>query len=221
MPPSWKTWAVPGGVFRLGDDASHARRAIACYRRALAVYGRPRYPEKFAALENNLGNAYLSLPDENQGATMRHARRALRHFERALAVTRRDPHSRAFGVTQYNRAQAYLRLARHAPEANLGLAAACLENSQERLRGLRRRPLRAPHPRSVGAPARPGHATVTLIVAIPSHPVMRPADRDVLVIVLHHRTEVFQFLRIVVDEHQSGAHFHRFLSGSTAAQPII
>ncbi len=82
---------------------------IRCYRQALATRTVRENPDKRVALENNLGNAFLSLPDADEKLAARNARRALRHFDRALNLSQ-DSHGRLFGITQYNRAQAYLRL---------------------------------------------------------------------------------------------------------------
>ncbi|MDR3698282.1 MAG: hypothetical protein P4L56_01525 [Candidatus Sulfopaludibacter sp.] len=79
---------------------------INCYRRALRFQATRSNPEKRATLENNLGNAILSLPEPDERTAARNARRALRHFDRAL----RDSRGRALAIAQYNRAQAYLRL---------------------------------------------------------------------------------------------------------------
>jgi tetratricopeptide (TPR) repeat protein len=101
-------------------------KAVQCYRRALAVYRRSAWPEQHAALQNNLGNAFLSLPESGERVPGRNAVRALRHFERALRL-QPDTRSRAFAITQYNCAQARFRLARCSPAMDTRLAVCCLE----------------------------------------------------------------------------------------------
>lgn len=93
--------------------------SVRCYRRALRFPAARSNPEKRATLENNLGNAILSLPEPDQRTGARNARRALRHFDRAL----RDSRGRALAIAHYNRAQAYLRL--HSPQA-----LACLQSAE-------------------------------------------------------------------------------------------
>ena len=93
--------------------------SVQCYRRALRFPAARSNPEKRATLENNLGNAILSLPEPDPRTGARNARRALRHFDRAL----RDSRGRALAIAQYNRAQAYLRL--HSPRA-----LACLQSAE-------------------------------------------------------------------------------------------
>jgi tetratricopeptide (TPR) repeat protein len=94
-------------------------RCIQCYRRALRFHAARSNPEKRASLENNLGNAILSLPEPDEKTAARNARRALRHFDRAL----RDSRGRALAIAQYNRAQACLRL-------NPDQAVECLQSAE-------------------------------------------------------------------------------------------
>ena len=79
--------------------------------------------------QNNLGNAYLSLPETDEKTIARNARRALHHFDRALRIQCRDKSSRAYGITQYNRAQAHYRLAQTSPGGNPKVAVTCLEEA--------------------------------------------------------------------------------------------
>ena len=93
--------------------------SVQCYRRALRYPAARCNPEKRATLENNLGNAILSLPEPDQRTGARNARRALRHFDRALRASR----GRTLAIAHYNRAQAYLRL-------NPRQALACLQSAE-------------------------------------------------------------------------------------------
>jgi len=106
-----------------GGDGASVNKSIGCYQRALKVYA-GSHPEKSAALHNNLGNAFLTLPDPDQKAKARNARRALRHFDCALRVQSQDRGSRAYGITQFNRAQAYCGIAQTSHAALL-----CLEEA--------------------------------------------------------------------------------------------
>jgi hypothetical protein len=68
------------------------------------VYSAAREPARYAALHNNIGNAYLSMPGT------RNARRALHHLERALAFRTRAAAPAEYAVTQLNRGTAFARL---------------------------------------------------------------------------------------------------------------
>ena len=85
---------------------------IQYYHRALVIYG-TSHPEKTAALENNLGNAFLSLVPTDRATAARNIRRALRHFDRALKLQQPgNSRSRVFEVARQNRARACERLER-------------------------------------------------------------------------------------------------------------
>jgi tetratricopeptide (TPR) repeat protein len=90
-----------------GDSADNIRKSIQCYQRALRVRGTALNPSRVAALHNNLGNAFLSLPWDDQRIRERNAHRALRHFDRALQIESQNRSGRIYGITQYNRGQAY------------------------------------------------------------------------------------------------------------------
>jgi tetratricopeptide (TPR) repeat protein len=110
-------------------DGKSAAKSIDCYHRALRIWNQRSHPRKYAALHNNIGNAFLSLPDTDEETQTRNLRRALRHFDRALRVQLLDKPSQAYGITQYNRAQAYRLLDQMAPAGNPNAAVACLEEA--------------------------------------------------------------------------------------------
>ena len=103
--PCWKNL---GTAFRRlpGQEA----KSIQCYRRALRIYTPAANSRKCAALHNNPGNAFLSLPCTEAKVISRNARRALRHFDRALHLQSDQPERRAYAITRHNRAQALKRL---------------------------------------------------------------------------------------------------------------
>lgn len=103
-------------------QTGEVRRSISCYRRALQSYGSWQ-PARIAALHNNIGNSFLSLPVVDETTRMRNARYALRHFDRALSVPGRDRQDRQYAINQHNRAQAHVRL------ANLEAAMDCLQEA--------------------------------------------------------------------------------------------
>jgi tetratricopeptide (TPR) repeat protein len=105
-----------GAAYRQAGDC---RAAIDCCRLALRVYTVKADPARNAALHNNLGNAYLSIPGT------RNARRALRHLERALEIRTRAAAPADYAVTQFNRGTALVRLLMG------GRAAACFREASE------------------------------------------------------------------------------------------
>ena len=114
-----------GTAFRrltAGDAGENVRKAIGCYHGALRICPLGEASRR-AALENNLGNAFLSLPEADEKLRKRHAQRALRHFDRALGMQPGGRSSRGYGITLFNRAQAFRRLDRRES------AVACLEEA--------------------------------------------------------------------------------------------
>jgi tetratricopeptide (TPR) repeat protein len=120
---------LPGGA-----RSANLRKAIGCYSAAFRAYIGAHQGEKCANLHNNLGNAYLKLPDR-PGALCRNVRRALRHFELALRVRNKADRPCDYGVTQFNRGQGYLLLAACDSSGNVQPAAVCF---REALDGFRR-----------------------------------------------------------------------------------
>jgi tetratricopeptide (TPR) repeat protein len=114
-----------------GDRRTNTWRAVSCYCRALRIYRAARYPVENAAVHNNLGNAYVSIPARDAGEKDRHVRRALRHFERALRVRTKQAYPRDYAVTQFNRGQAFLERRGADPRESLQQAAECFREALE------------------------------------------------------------------------------------------
>lgn len=92
-----------------GDRLNNLRKSIRCYRVALRAYG-PGRAAGSAAVHIDLGNAFLSLPAEDERAGTRNARHALKHFDLAMRMQGSDRRDRRYAINQHNRAQAHLRL---------------------------------------------------------------------------------------------------------------
>ena len=104
-------------------------KAIRCYRAALRVYTVHGFPNQFAEVCNNLGNACLTYRGRDGASQKRHVRYALRHFERAIEVWKPDTYPYCYALAQYNRGCAYLQLATF-PE-NLEPALFCLADAYQ------------------------------------------------------------------------------------------
>lgn len=118
---------LPGAPRR--DRAANVRKAIGCYRRALCAYRAQIFPFENAAMHNNLGNAFFSVPATDQTAKNRNIWRASRHFERALEIRTRADHPCDYAETQLNRGQALLQLEDGNEEANWRGAIACFREA--------------------------------------------------------------------------------------------
>jgi tetratricopeptide (TPR) repeat protein len=111
-----------------GDRAANLRNAIGCYCTAFRVYIGAHLAEKCADLHNNLGNAYLNLPDP-PAAPCKNIRRALRHYALALRVRTKKNRPCDYAVTQFNRGQGYLLLAACDCVGNVQPAATCFREA--------------------------------------------------------------------------------------------
>jgi tetratricopeptide (TPR) repeat protein len=112
-----------------GSKAANVMKAVRCYRAALHVYTVQTYPNQFAEACNNLGNACLSYPAQDDAARARYACYALRHFERALEVWTPRTHPYYYALAQYNRGCACLQSASSAK--HMGKALACFADAYE------------------------------------------------------------------------------------------
>ncbi len=107
---------------RSGERAANVIKAVRCYRAALRVYTVHAFPNQFAEVCNNLGNAFLSYPSRNDVCRARHARSALQDFERALEVWKPDTQPYYHALAQYNRGCVCLQLATSPEDMEKALA---------------------------------------------------------------------------------------------------
>lgn len=116
-----------------GDRSHNIAKAIACYHEALRARAAEANaaPLKLAGLQNNLGNAYVTLAEIDQPRAAKHALRALRHFDRALRVYTRSGHPCDYGATQFNRGHAFLLALASGAEVALEKAAICFREAEE------------------------------------------------------------------------------------------
>ena len=97
----------------LGNRTANLRRAIACFEAALRVYTEADFPATWAMTQNNLGNAYLSLPT---GDRCDSHLRAIACYEVALRVYTEANYPTEWAASQDNLGTAYANL----PEGNRG-----------------------------------------------------------------------------------------------------
>lgn len=115
---------------RRGDPGKSVRKAIHCYHEALRAC-RPLSELRTAALQHNLGNAFLSLAGIEKKQDSRHAGRAVRHFNQALKIYSRSGHPKEYARTQFSRGQAYALLASNGSQTNRGAAAVCFKEARD------------------------------------------------------------------------------------------
>jgi formylglycine-generating enzyme required for sulfatase activity len=88
----------------MGDRANNLQRAVASYHEALRIFTPEAAPLDYARTQNNLGEAYRSLPTGDREANVQ---RAIASFEEALRL---HP---AFPVAYFNRGITYAILGQH------------------------------------------------------------------------------------------------------------
>ena len=106
------------------DKAGNCRLALAACREALLFRTQEEQPLAYAASQNNLGNAYLALAEENEEAEegedededeevdgqgfLENCRRALEAYSNALRIYSREEFPRLYATAQNNLANVYL-----------------------------------------------------------------------------------------------------------------
>jgi tetratricopeptide (TPR) repeat protein len=109
--------------FPLGDRRLNLELAITAYQLALQVYTRQAFPEQWAMMQNNLGNAY---GDRICGERAENLELAIAAYQLALQVYTCEAFPEDWAMTQNNLSNAYLYRIRGERTKNLELAiAAC------------------------------------------------------------------------------------------------
>ncbi len=90
--------------FPLGDRQLNLELSIAASQLALKVFTRSAFPEEWAAVQNNLGNAYC---DRIRGDRAENLEQAISAFELVLQVKTRETLPEDWAATQNNLANAY------------------------------------------------------------------------------------------------------------------
>lgn len=114
-----------------GSKQANVWKAIECYRRALRFFQRQSFPEEYATLHNNLGNACLLLPARDRATQNRKVRSALRHFALALGPYTKSEHPHNYARAQFNRGQALLQLEDDEIGLNYKRAQACFREAAD------------------------------------------------------------------------------------------
>ncbi|GCA74244.1 hypothetical protein MiTe_01068 [Microcystis aeruginosa NIES-2520] len=98
------------------------------YQQVLNVYSEQKFSQKWAKIQNSLGNVYL---DKNQGSKADNLERALSCFNSALEVYTRDSFPSEWAMTQNNLGVAYSNRIRGERADNLELAIVAYNQSLE------------------------------------------------------------------------------------------
>lgn len=97
--------AIVHGQARLGDIDAHQHRAIELLTRAQGVWTRDANPREWAVTRNNLGAAWLFMPN---GDRAENVGRAIEAYKQALEVRTREAHPVDWAATQNNLGLAYV-----------------------------------------------------------------------------------------------------------------
>jgi tetratricopeptide (TPR) repeat protein len=110
--------------FSLGNRMLNLELAIATYGLALQVRTRETFPQDWAAIQNNLGNAYLN---RLRGEHAENLEKAIAAYELALQVRTREAFPQDWAITQNNLGIAYCNRLRGERAENLEKAIATYE----------------------------------------------------------------------------------------------
>ncbi|HLO50184.1 MAG TPA: CHAT domain-containing tetratricopeptide repeat protein [Kamptonema sp.] len=114
------------GRFPLGSKANNLEIEIAGYEVVAAVFTREGFPEQWATLQNNLGNAYS---DRIKGERAQNLERAIGCFLNALEVRTPEDYPEQWATLQNNLGNAYSDRIKGVAAENLELAIACYQNA--------------------------------------------------------------------------------------------
>ena len=99
-----RAFFLAGLAAQMTETAENIELAISHYNRALEVYTREAFPEKWALTQNNLGNAFNN---RIRGDRAENIEQAISHYNQALEVYTRDTFPEKWATTQNNLATAY------------------------------------------------------------------------------------------------------------------
>jgi tetratricopeptide (TPR) repeat protein len=116
------------GEFPLGDMAQNLEEAIACFRRALEVYTKEAFPEKWAMTQNNLGTTYS---DRISGDRAQNLEEAIACCNRALKVYTKEGFPEKWAGIQNNLGTTYSDRISGDRAQNLEEAIACYKHALE------------------------------------------------------------------------------------------
>ncbi|CBN54886.1 MULTISPECIES: CHAT domain-containing protein [Kamptonema] len=114
------------GRFPLGSRANNLEIEIAGYEVVATVFTREEFPEQWATLQNNLGNAYS---DRIKGERALNLERAIACFENALEVRTPAEYPEQWATLQNNLGNAYSDRIKGFSADNLELAVTCYQNA--------------------------------------------------------------------------------------------
>jgi tetratricopeptide (TPR) repeat protein len=112
--------------FPLGDRWLNLELSITAYRLVLKVFTREAFPEEWAGMQNNLGNAYSNRIRGDRAENLEHA---IATYEQALQVRTREAFPEKWAMTQNNLGVAYSNRIRGDRAENLEHAIATYEQA--------------------------------------------------------------------------------------------
>ncbi|MEG4249417.1 CHAT domain-containing tetratricopeptide repeat protein [Microcoleus sp. Pol10D4] len=110
----------------LGNRSNNVEIAIVGNEVAITVLTRDAFPEKWATIQNNLGNAYR---DRIEGDRVENLEKAIAHYQAALEIRTRDAFPEQWAATQINLAAFYSQRLLGDRAENLEKAMACCFNA--------------------------------------------------------------------------------------------
>jgi len=114
------------GRFPLGNKANNLEIEIAGYETVAKVFTRSYFPQDWAMLQNNLGNAYS---DRLKGDPAQNLEMAIACFKNALQVRTPQQYPEQWATLQNNLGSAYTDRLKGDPAQNLEMAVACYQNA--------------------------------------------------------------------------------------------
>lgn len=112
--------------FPLGNRSNNVEIAITGNEVAITVLTREAFPEKWATIQNNLGNAYR---DRIEGDRVENLEKAIAYYQGALEIRTRDAFPEQWAATQINLAAFYSQRLLGDRAENLEKAIACCINA--------------------------------------------------------------------------------------------
>ncbi len=134
FPYDWaETKAALGGALSelstIDLNAGDPQDAVAHYEDALRVYRRDRFPEKWAAVQTEMGNIWIDAAARNDGDSSTVIQRAIEKFQMALQVFTPNRVPFLWAATQHCLGSAYLELADTAAVPSIDKALSSFEKA--------------------------------------------------------------------------------------------
>ena len=110
----------------LGNRADNLEIAITGYEIALTIFSRDRFPEEWAIMQHNLGNAYLDCIQREKGENLE---QAISYYQQTLQVYTCDRFPYEWATTQNNLGLTYFYRIQGEKAENLDQAISCYQKA--------------------------------------------------------------------------------------------